>query len=346
MSDSCTSELEEWKCVQNNTQTLKIANAIYSGLSFISFIISLPTLLLTMFQCCWKNISIERKELVFILSSAVLTLFTLVESFQWILWFNNTDEPGTVACKVLGVFRQYCGVMLFALIGCVGFHLGVLKTTPKWLMVIDEVKERRYRQLVIFYSLITFLVPLLTLPFPFILFQKNHYGTSEYVCWISLYSESCTQKYLIEGLIEQGVFFYIWALIIVGILTLVVVFVTVTVYCRSSRQCTTNHCTVLIVTALILSAVGIIEILFVLDVVDGLLQVPYQAAKTYAKAIGFPFFSMFINSTLLARTCYIRYTRRQRVVPVTAYVNKIKSDASCPHEATLLLSTTTPNGTF
>ena len=95
-----------------------------------------------------------------------------------------------------------------------------------------------------------------------------------------------------------------------------------------------------------MSAVEIIETLFVLDVVDGLLQVPYQAAKTYAKVIGLPIFLMFINSTLFSHTCYIKYTHRRRVVPLTAHVYKIKSDASCPHEATLLLSTTNPNGSF
>ena len=55
----------------------------------------------------------------------------------------------------------------------------------------------------------------------------------------------CMANHVHKSTIEQGVFFYIWALIIVGILALVVVFVTVTVYCRSSQQCITSHSTVL-----------------------------------------------------------------------------------------------------
>ena len=335
-------------CAQNDTWTPKFASYVYAGLSFVSFLMNLPPLLLTAFQFCKKNVSIERSEQMFCLASVVLTWFSFVESFQWIFAFSEGVQ-GNIACQVLGVFREYCGGTLFILIGCVGFHLIVLKRNPKFLMVIDEVKNRRYRQLIYFYSFVTFVVPLLLLPWPWIKYKNdeaNHYGASEYACWISLYDRNgnCSNlDYFVQGVILQLVLFYFCAFVIAVSLAFVILSVTFTVCCQISRPCTTNHCVLLPVTALALGGVIVVESLFAVDVRNWNGQVPY--VQIYATVVCIPLFMMLISLLLIARICYVRFVRRQHNA-MTQNVNRVEVNVPYQGEAEPLLRTATSSATF
>lgn len=328
-------------CAQNDSWTPKLASYIYAGLSFASFLTNLPGLLLIVFQFC-KNNSIERPEKLFFLASVVLTLFSFVESFQWIFAFS--EEPsGKIACQVLGVFREYCGVMLLVLIGCVGFHLILLRQNFKCLMVIDEVKNTRYNKLIISYCAMIFLLPLLLVPWPWINLKNNesyHYGASEYACWISLYDQNgncSTLDYFVEGFTLQIVLFYFWVFVIAVFLAFAILRVTLTICCQKSRQCTINHCSLLSVTAIVLIAVMIIESLFAVNVLYRNRKVPY--VQIYATVVCIPLFVMLISSVLLARICYVRLVRRQHYAATQNVRREV--NAPFPDETEPLLTTST-----
>ena len=298
----------------------------------------MPTLLLTISQLCKKNTSTGRSELLFLLGSVVLTYFSAVESLQWVFWLS----PEESVCQVFGALSEYGALMLIMLLGCIGLHLVLLLRPPKCLMVIDEVKNRRHNYLVIFYCFVTFLFPLFLLALPFVI-EPIHYGASGYICWISLSNTIwCDDAYLTDGLIEQATLFYFWALAITVMLVLVVIAVSASVcWRRSPCQFSTNHCTVILVTALLLIGVMMVESLFVVDVMIGLRKMQYLPATTFIKAIGIPFIVMLATLALLVRICYIRFAVRLRGIFVMTHTKRVGTNIIYPHEATPLLTTPT-----
>lgn len=307
----------------------------------MSFLAGCSTLLIVMSQFCRKRVAPVNSEFLFILSSVVLTIFSFVESFQWIFLFSE-NMVGSIACQVLAAFREYSAVMILALIGCIGLHLVIIKWKPKWLMVIDEERKRRHRNLAILYSLITFLVPLFFVPWPFFVGENethNHYGPSDYACWISQYDESCNDSEV--GLIEQASLFYFWALAGAALLTVVAVMLSLILFRQSSRRCTATSCTIIVMTALLSIAVMVIGTLFVFDVRIGQHNVPLsQPWLVYLQAICIPSCMTIINVALFVRTCYLGHGCEQHCnVSIPLCAQRVKHRVLCPHEATPMLST-------
>ena len=330
-----TAELGEQRCGQNDSQTLVIANIIYAGLSFTSFLISLSTFLFITFRFCRKRISTEHSELLFILSLAVLTWFSCIESFQWIFLFSDS-VAGRIACQVLAAFREYGAAMLFILTGCVGCHLIIIMKPPKCLMVIGEMKMKRYRNLILFYSSITVIVPLLFVPLPFVIIN-NHYGPSDYACWISQYDESCNDSDV--GLIEQAALLYFWALIATITLVVVVIIVLATLLSRTQRKCTATSSALIVLTVVLLITTMAIGSLFVSDLIIGQRRVSTVPWILYTQVTCIPLSVALVSITLFCRTYYLgRVHKQNQNVCVPVPVKKEETKVFHPHEATPLLT--------
>ena len=335
------SEFGQQRCSESNntttTTTPMIPNIIYTGLSFMSFLTGLLALLITVSRLCRKRFPPEHSEFLFILSSVVLTIFSFVESFQWIFLFSEY-MVGSIACQVLAVFREYGAVMILALIVCIGLHLCIITWNPKWLMVINEEKKRLYRKLTLCYSLVTFLVPLLFVPWPFFAGgNHNHYGPSDYTCWISEYDENCNNSEV--GLVEQASLFYLWAFFTALLLAVVVVMVSLILFIQSSRRCTATSCTIIVMAALLVIAAIVMWLLFVYDIKFGQQQVS-KLWLVYLQAVCIPSCVTIINVALFVRTCYVGHVCEQHGngnIPVR--VERVRNQVACLHEATPMLST-------
>ena len=228
-------------------------------------------------------------------------------------------------------------MMLLALCGCVGFHLIVITKPPKWLMVIDEVKRRRHKKLAILYTSITFIVPILFLPWPFVVPKHNQYGPTDYACWISPYDESCNESEV--GWIEQVALFYFWILITTVTYVVIVTTVFVTLCCRQQRrQCTATSCAVIIDMALMFIAVTILGSIYVADWVIGQQKVAQSLPwLLYTRVACIPLVVLLISITMFVRICYTGHICKQDhslYAPV-----QVENKVPCLREVTPLLST-------
>ena len=115
-------------------------------------------------------------EEIFILVLAIFCIFEFSESFQWLALFDDF-----VGCTVLGVIREYTLISLQVIMVCLGTHLLILMTKPKCLQVINEVKLKRYKIIQKIYVTVSFLVPVVFVPWPFISVQ---YGKQGNICWL------------------------------------------------------------------------------------------------------------------------------------------------------------------
>ncbi|KAL5477416.1 hypothetical protein EMCRGX_G024214 [Ephydatia muelleri] len=167
----------------------------------------------------------------------------------------------------------------------------------------------------------------------------NHYGPSDYACWISQYDESCNDSEV--GLIEQASLFYFWALAGAALLTVVAVMLSLILFRQSSRRCTATSCTIIVMTALLSIAVMVIGTLFVFDVRIGQHNVPLsQPWLVYLQAICIPSCMTIINVALFVRTCYLGHGCEQHCnVSIPLCAQRVKHRVLCPHEATPMLST-------
>ena len=112
---------------------------------------------------------------LFIVILAIFCIFEFSESFQWFALFDDF-----VGCTVLGVIREYTMISLLVIAVCSGTHLLILMTKPKCLQVINEVKLKRYKIIQKIYVIVSFLVPIVFVPWPFISVQ---YGNQGDMCW-------------------------------------------------------------------------------------------------------------------------------------------------------------------
>eukprot|EP00731_Ephydatia_muelleri_P011731 Em0006g625a len=220
-----------------NMSVTKI-NIVYSSMFTVSLVLNIPAVLLT-YQFFKRAVSTEYSDGIYLIISLVLLLLSFIESFQWI--FLSSSETG---CTVLAAFREYGMVSLLVIITCTAIHLLLLVKQPKWLMVIDEIKRRRHRKLLKMYFLVTFLVPLLFVPWPFL---TQGYGRSYFVCWII--SNQCHEY---PHGIEQFLLWHIGAILVWAFTTLVIAVVVHNMGCCSIKNLTTNFATLLSMMVLLL----------------------------------------------------------------------------------------------
>ena len=271
-------------------------NIIYTSMFSVSFVLNIPAVLLT-YQFCKKAVSAEYWDQIYLVISLVMLLLSLIESFQWIFLFSSETS-----CIVLAAFREYALISLLVIITCTAIHLLLLVKSPKWLMVIDEVKRRRYGMLIKVYYLATFLVPLLFVPWPFV---AQRYGKSYFMCWIIPERiSSSVDPYGIEPLL----LLYIEAILVWAFTMCVIAVVLQKHCCSKTKLFTTNFVTLLSIMVLLLIAIVVNLTNFVV----------YLFAKSpivylailYISAVGSALPSIIASVFLIVRAC----KRRQKTL--------------------------------
>ena len=278
-------------------------NIVYTSMCVASLVISVPTTLLTGHQYFKKTTSVEYSEGIFLLYSFVLMLISFVESFQWVFQFTE-HYSGFAGCVVLAACREYVLLTMLFLTACVGIHLGLLVRQPKWLMVIDEVKRKRHRTLLVVYVHVTFILPLLLVPWPF---MTQGYGRNDYTCYIIPH-----QAYYMAGVIEQLLLWHVWAYLVWIIVMLVILLLLHTMSCHRPSSLTTNATTLLCIMAVFLLAILVNTAVFVMDAAITTAQDVYcdYLWLVYVEAICTPLQIMIASFVLMFRA----YKRNRHTV--------------------------------
>lgn len=284
-----------------NGSTRNVQNIVFTGLMVTSFVLSVPGFILTIFIYCTSTTvaaTTRHTEQLFLLASLLLSLITFVDSFQWVFLIGS-DET---ACKVVGAFHQYVTGMAVVFGGCVGTHLIIVTKRLKCLMVIDELKRRRYRRLLFAFIFSTFLLPLLSLPWP-------RYGPYDYKCWL-IVDSGPNNTYFVERVVLEAVVMHIWGVLISVFIIAAVLYAYVTLYCRSSRF--TRH-----VCAVSCGMMGI-PIITVLNVTEYVclaalhLDAEQLEKLFYVSAIWTPLQFILAGLALLTRSSVIIHSARIR----------------------------------
>ena len=239
------------ECATFETQ-MRVINIMYASLSFLSFVPGLIALVLNRcYYCRHKDRhQTDSMEEIFIIVLAISSVFEFSESFQWFALFDDF-----VGCAVLGVIREYTLISLLVIMVCLGTHLLILMTKPKCLQVINEVKLKRYKIIQKIYVIVSFLVPIVFVPWPFISVQ---YGNQGDMCWLRDPS-SCGDSSL-SITISWLLMWHIWALLVW--LYIVAVFAyTFYTYCSHKRS-TTKKLDLNSITIILILTVYLVELAF------------------------------------------------------------------------------------
>lgn len=275
----------------------------------VSLTFTIPTLLLTGYQFFKKAASIEYSEGIFVVLSFVLLLVSLVESFQWAFSYGNNVE-----CIVVAVFREYALASVLAITTCICIHLCLLTRQPKWLLVIGEIKRRRYQKLLFFYIQVTFILPLLFIPWPFV---TNGYGKSYYMCWIM--QQQCKSGYSYSGVTEQLLLWHLLAALVWLCTMVIIIFVLYSMRCRSCRKLTTNSATLLGIMAAFLIIIVINVAVFVMDAsTRAYHNHVWRKWLLYSSAICTPLLVIIVSLILMIRA--YKKNQSQKTVPRMGYV--------------------------
>ena len=289
-------------CATSDT-LMRMITITYTSLSFLSFVIGLIALLLNRcYYCRHKDRhQTDSMEEIVIVVLAIFCIFELSDSFQWFALFDDF-----VGCTVLGIIREYAIISLLVIMVCLGTHLLILTTNPKYLQVINEVKLKRYKIIQKIYVLVSFLVPIIFVPWPFISVQ---YGKQGPVCWLRDPS-SCGDSSL-SNIVSLLLMWHIWALL-VGLYIVAVFAYTFYTYCSHKRGTKwmpdLNSTTIisLLTVFLVQLTTGFIVVL------SGEIQIQYRFRLGILVTVLNPITRMISFIILIIRqVCIIRMARHQ-----------------------------------
>ena len=290
----------------NGSVNTVLLNLVYTSLTFASFVLSIPALLLTILAYrtirTTATVTARHTEQLFVLASVVLSLVTFFDSFQWAYLLG----PRSVVCTLVGAIHEYATVTLLVFGACGGVHLIIVTRRLKCLMVIDELKRRRYMRLVMVFTLATFLLPFIFVLGPII---TQSYGQYDYKCWLKRdYTASS------PNLVEEVLVMHVWGVLVSVFVMVAVSYAYVTLYCRSSRL--TRHVCVValgmagfpIVTALNV-AVYVAIATHLVERIEPLL---------YVTAIWTPLQFILADLALVSRSCITVcvHIRRRQYTPI------------------------------
>ena len=292
------------------TATLRTLNLVYTGLSFVSFGLSVPALALTCFICRSKanvTATVKHTEELFALASVVLMSATAFEILQWVYLLKGNSA----GCALVGALHQYGVMVVLVFGGCVGAHLVGVMRRPKCLMVIEELKQKRYRQMTLVYGFTTFLLPLLFVPWP--VFVGKSYGPYDYKCWLNSTSAYVSaprnDSTVIMTAVNEALLMHAWAVLVALFGTASVSYSYITLYCRSTKL--TYH-----VCAVTCGMMGVLTTTFLNVAAYVVLAVQGREAVTllYVTAIWAPLQFILAGVAFMSRSCvvgYVRFRRRQ-----------------------------------
>eukprot|EP00731_Ephydatia_muelleri_P011721 Em0006g615a len=206
-------------CYNFTNELFLAANSTRSLLSLISVLISIPVIALRIAQCYKRSDLIKHTDRLMVYACIATTLYASVESIQFVrIW--NWD----VACTVVGMFVEYTSVSVLVITACIGGHLMVLIWQTRCMKRAPDNTDK-YKRHEVIYVFLTFLLPLLFIPWPFI---HASYGQSGAFCWISFANDDCKPDW--NHLVITIMLYYVW-MVMVGPFTLVVAVTVVATLC-------------------------------------------------------------------------------------------------------------------
>ena len=286
-----------------------IINIVYSGVSLLSLIMVVPSVVYGVFFCCKRGAgpSAERSDGLFLLIGLVVSGYLATNSFQWVHLFGR-QSPYTVACTMIGTLYVYTMCALANVILCASCHLLLLIRPPKCLKVIAEVRIRRLRQVQAFYFIFTGLLPLADIPVKFLIDAK--YGNrSGRGCMINL---QCKEQFnwLLEPIIVLSASMVMW------IFEIVVIVITAVSLCLYSKKLGNVHLYALLCLSLCYVVGFAIGGAF--SISDASSKQSVNFAIELTTAIGIPFSNFMAGVVLMARMYYIHAVSRRSKMPSTS----------------------------
>ena len=288
------------ECVTYNTESQRrMINITYTSLSILSFVIGLIAMFLNRcYYCCYKGQhQTDSMEEIFTVITAICCILEFFDSFQWFALFDDF-----VGCTVLGAVREYAIISLLVILFCFGTHLLILMTKPKCLQVINELKFKRFKIIQKIYAIVSFLVPIIFVPWPFISVQ---YGKDEYLCWLR--NSGCNDSG-ISYILSRVLMWYMWALL-VWVFTVAAFAISFYTYCSHKRS-TTLKLDVNIVTIISLLTVSTVYLL--VNFLWGLIQKRNSFPLTFFFAVNIPLTVMIVFIILITRHVCIKKKASQR----------------------------------
>eukprot|EP00731_Ephydatia_muelleri_P011726 Em0006g620a len=151
-------------------------------------------------------------------------LYASTQSLQWL-----HISASHAYCSALGAIIEYISLSVLVLTACVGFHLSLLIRQTRCLKVAPEGTVA-YRRQEIAYLLLTTLLPLLLIPWPFFF---DLYGDSGAWCWIKSADQEC--KPIPKGVVLSFVLYYAWAAVLLPY-AVVIISVVLAILCFRKAQ--------------------------------------------------------------------------------------------------------------
>ena len=207
-----------------------IISSAYTALTFISVLFGLTSIALNRYYHHFHRdkYTADPMQEIFLIFSIVNLTFQSVEFFQWISIVGNDVE-----CTILGAVREYVLISCLVIIPCFGTYLLIIMVQPKCFLVINEEKQRRYKKLLRLFAAVTFFLPIVYTPWPFI---NGSYGKNGYICWFKAPTINSSPVQLYEPIL----LFSMWAFM-VWLFTVPVVCMAFYRYCIRWQKDTATH---------------------------------------------------------------------------------------------------------
>ena len=184
--------LEDYKsnCFSNLTLDEAYSSFALSGLCAISFIISIPAVILGVHEYCIKgNLSDLRTERLLLYLASGSCIASFIGCFQWISHYSLEYCLAEVGCAILGFFFFAVAIFVFVITFFIGIHFLVQICRPKLLRVPRDELLRTSKRMEIAYVSVALLLSIFFSPWPFI---NNIFGYNLWICWLKTTSYDCT----------------------------------------------------------------------------------------------------------------------------------------------------------
>ena len=221
---------EEKHCFTNLTIDQQYSSIALSGVCLISFIVSIPAVLLAVHEyCIKKRLTDMRTERLLLYLVCGSSLVSLVGCFHWVGPLTLHSNVAKHACAVVGYLWLLSSTFSFTITLCTGIHFLVQICKPKLLTTTkDEVKIVAKRMEMLYVSVSLFAAVVLT-PWPFL---NNAFGYNLWICWIVTTNENCK----INGLAATEATVYYVAVLSIVVFSFSVIFIVHILICFRKRN--------------------------------------------------------------------------------------------------------------